>query len=224
MRTAYEIAQQRVKKKKGFFQHLTSYVVVGAFFFALNVATSFGDWWFYFPLLGWGIGLVIHYFSIFGIPGIAKYDEEWEQQAIEQEVERRANLFNIHKTESEYRLAHKKIRKKKEFYQHLGAYIAVGLFFLNLNLLTSFGDWWFQFPMLGWGIGLAIHYVTVFGIGGIGNYAESWEARAIQEEMERLKQQESGKNRKYEKEESLELREFEKEPSQQKKWDDSQLV
>lgn len=129
MRTAYEIAQKRVKKKKEFFQHFTSYIAVGTFLFALNVATSFGDWWFYFPMMGWGIGLTIHYFTVFGIPGVAKYDEAWEEEAIQQEMQRKANLFNIPMDEKEYRLARKKVRKKREFFQHLGSYIAVGLFF-----------------------------------------------------------------------------------------------
>lgn len=221
MRNAYEIAQRRVKKKKEFLQHLTSFVVIGAFLFAINAATSFGDWWFYFPMLGWSIGLMIHYFNVFGIPGLAKYNEEWEEQAIEKEVERRANLLNIHKTEREYRLARKKIRQQKGFHQHLGAYIAVGLFFLGMNVATSFGDWWFHFPMLGWGIGLTAHFLTVFGLHSIGNYTEKWEARAIEEELERVQKQQSQKR---EVESDLELRELVKEPSAQKKWDDSQLV
>lgn len=224
MRTAYEIAQKTVQKKKAFFQHLTSYGTVGAFLFTINATTSFGDWWFHFPMMSWGIGLLIHYFSVFGIPGLAKYNEEWEEQTIQEEMQRKANLFNTSMGEREYRLTRKKIRNKRGFYQHLGSYIAVGFFFVAMNMATSFGDWWFQFPLLGWGIGLAIHYVSVFGVGGISKYGERWEERAIQEEMERLKNRKSGEEPDDRVEEGLELKEFEKESGTSKKWDDSQLV
>ena len=63
----YREAQKRVKDKKSFYSHLASYLMMSIFFFVLNALTSFGDWWFYWPLLGWGIGLVMHYFRVFGV-------------------------------------------------------------------------------------------------------------------------------------------------------------
>lgn len=224
MHNAYEIAQKTVKKKKDFFQHLTSYVTIGIFLFVINVSTSFGDWWFYFPMLGWGIGLLIHYFNTFGIPGLAKYNEEWEEQTIQEEMQRKADRFNTPMGEKEYRIARKKIRNISGFYQHLGSYIAVGLFFVAMNMATSFGEWWFQFPMLAWGIGLASHYVATFGIPGVSSATQNWEERAIQEEMERLKRSKSGDFPEADSQEGLELRELEKERQESKKWDDSQLV
>ncbi|MFN7118636.1 MAG: 2TM domain-containing protein, partial [Saprospiraceae bacterium] len=62
----YEKARKRVRARKEFYQHLTSYVVMGIFFFLLNAVTSFGAWWFYWPLLGWGIGVLLPYFYVFG--------------------------------------------------------------------------------------------------------------------------------------------------------------
>ncbi len=224
MRTAYEIAQRRVKKKKEFYQHLTSFATVGAFLMAINAATSFGTWWFYFPMLGWSIGLIIHYFTVFGIPGLPKYDEEWEQRAIQQEVERKEQLFNVKIDKKEYKRIREKIKNKAGFFHHLGAYLAVGFFLVALNMATAFGNWWFQFPMLGWGIGLAIHYLTVFGFAGIGDYSEKWEERAIQQEMERLQGKAPAEVPKSDVESDLELRELEKEVVERKKWDDSQLV
>ena len=54
---AYEKARKRVKKKKDFYSHLATYLAMGAFFLALNLLTAPGRWWFYWPMLGWGIGL-----------------------------------------------------------------------------------------------------------------------------------------------------------------------
>lgn len=84
----YERARKRVKEKKGFYSHLTSYLVVGSFFFILNMITDPWDWWFYWPMLGWGIGLASHYFKVFGWPGSGAGSEEWEHREIEKEMRR----------------------------------------------------------------------------------------------------------------------------------------
>ena len=71
--------------------------------------------------------------------------------------------------------ARKHIRNLRGFYTHLGAYVAVNLFLVMVNLLTSPGFFWFLFPMFGWGIGLSIHAVVVF-LAGSG-----WEARKMEQ-------------------------------------------
>ena len=55
----YERAQARVKELKGFYIHATAYVLVNIGLFVINLLTG-GGWWFYWPLLGWGIGLAAH--------------------------------------------------------------------------------------------------------------------------------------------------------------------
>lgn len=82
----YERAQKKVKEKKEFYQHLISYLVMGVFFYILNMMTSSGSSWWYWPMMGWGIGIAMHYFQVFGIPGIGRIDEEWEQKEIEKEL------------------------------------------------------------------------------------------------------------------------------------------
>ena len=88
----YQEAKKRVKAKKEFFEHLSTYLVMGGFFFFLNAITSFGRWWFFWPMLGWGIGVMFHYISVFGVPGVGQLDQEWEQRAIQKELERMGNL------------------------------------------------------------------------------------------------------------------------------------
>lgn len=65
--TEYKRAKMRVGAIRGFYQHLQTYVLVNSFLFVLNLLTSPGDWWFYWPLLGWGIGLVSHAVSVYGM-------------------------------------------------------------------------------------------------------------------------------------------------------------
>ncbi|MEM1322844.1 MAG: 2TM domain-containing protein [Bacteroidota bacterium] len=87
----YRQAQKVVKKKKGFYSHLAVYVAVGAFFLLMNLATfdSGGrEWWFFFPLLPWGVGLAIHYFGTFGLPGTDILTKEWEERETEKEMRR----------------------------------------------------------------------------------------------------------------------------------------
>jgi hypothetical protein len=64
----YERAQARVKELKGFYIHASAYILVNIGLFVINLLTG-GGWWFYWPLLGWGIGLGVHALSVFGFSG-----------------------------------------------------------------------------------------------------------------------------------------------------------
>lgn len=46
---------------------------------------------------------------------------------------------------------------KNDVARHLAVYISVIALLAGINLLTSPGDWWVQWPALGWGIGLLSH-------------------------------------------------------------------
>jgi hypothetical protein len=78
--SAHDRIDKEVKKKKGFLTHLSVYVAMAIFFLAMNIATfSEGrEWWFFFPLIPWGVGILIHYFTVFGLPGTQKLIEKWE--------------------------------------------------------------------------------------------------------------------------------------------------
>lgn len=88
----YKQAKKRVEKKKGFYKHLSAFIAVGFFFMAMNLLTFFsGDadarvLWFFYPMLPWSIGLLIHYFTIFGLPGSRALSEEWEEEEMASEM------------------------------------------------------------------------------------------------------------------------------------------
>jgi|GEM_PF-797680 len=89
MKDDYERAKQKVKKKKEFIEHLNSYLGVMVLLFVINVFLFRGrGMWMIYPMMGWGVGLVIHYFSVFGFPGIRQIDDEWEDEEIRKEMER----------------------------------------------------------------------------------------------------------------------------------------
>jgi hypothetical protein len=52
-------SQRQAKRLRSFYSHLTVYAVVNLVLFAIDMATP-GDTWFYWPLLGWGIGVLCH--------------------------------------------------------------------------------------------------------------------------------------------------------------------
>lgn len=82
-------AKKRVKRKKGFYNHLAAFIGVGFFFFAMNIFTLFEEGpeiWFFFPLLPWSVGLIIHYLNVFGFPGTGALTPEWEEKEVQKEV------------------------------------------------------------------------------------------------------------------------------------------
>ena len=80
--------------------------------------------------------------------------------------------------------AKKRVQEKKDFYGHLISYVSVISFLAMVNILTSPDFFWFLFPAGGWGIGLAIHYFSVFGIFDVGN--KDWEDKQLEKEIKRL--------------------------------------
>jgi hypothetical protein len=53
------------------------------------------------------------------------------------------------------------LRRKAHFHRHLWSYLIVIGALLLINLLTP-GPWWFQWPALGWGIGLAFKFKAAY--------------------------------------------------------------
>ncbi|UCE32733.1 MAG: 2TM domain-containing protein [Burkholderiales bacterium] len=72
---AYERAKRRAKTKYEFYNHLIVYLVVNAFLIAVNLVTSPQSYWFVFPLIGWGVAIVIHATKVFLLPDEARMIE-----------------------------------------------------------------------------------------------------------------------------------------------------
>lgn len=59
-------ALNRLRKKREFGAHLFTYLVVNAFIIVIWAAIAGGGFfWPIFPLLGWGIGLVLHAWDVY---------------------------------------------------------------------------------------------------------------------------------------------------------------
>lgn len=75
---AYFKAKAQVKEIKEFYGNLLSYCLVMPFLIFINYYTFWEFQWFWFPLFGWGLGLTIHGFSVFG------YGTNWEERKIKE--------------------------------------------------------------------------------------------------------------------------------------------
>ena len=76
----YQRAKKRVAALRGFYVHLGVYVLVNLFLFLLDIITSPASLWFFWPLLGWTIAIVVHAFSVFGSGRLLGAD--WEEKKI----------------------------------------------------------------------------------------------------------------------------------------------
>ena len=56
-------------------------------------------------------------------------------------------------------------RRKAGFYWHLWSYVAVNMTLVVINCLVP-GPFWFQWSVLGWGIGLACHFKAIHFMRG----------------------------------------------------------
>lgn len=72
----YKKAQKRVKEIKDFYTNLISYCIVIPFLIFINLYTNSKSHWFWFPMLGWGVGVASHAFQVFGI------GESWQDKKI----------------------------------------------------------------------------------------------------------------------------------------------
>lgn len=85
-------------------------------------------------------------------------------------------------------LARKRAAAKLGWYAHAAVYVIVNAF-LFLVSAQGFGHRaWSVFPLLGWGLGLALHGVSVFVLGQGSGLRE----RMIQRERERLLRERGG--------------------------------
>jgi len=78
----YQQAKKRVDKIKGFYGNLFFYIVVNLFLLFINLKYSPEELWFYWPMLGWGIGVLFHGMRAFNYtPFLGK---DWEQRKIKE--------------------------------------------------------------------------------------------------------------------------------------------
>ncbi|MEH2115722.1 2TM domain-containing protein [Nostoc sp.] len=72
-------------------------------------------------------------------------EQKWLAQQEEERLRHRFNTF-----------------RRRAFWTHFVSFLAVNLFLILLNLITSPSYFWAIFPILGWGLGLFFHWWSVY--------------------------------------------------------------
>lgn len=80
----------------------------------------------------------------------------------------------------DYQRAKRRVHQLKAFYTHLLVFVLVMVLLAAINVATS-PVWWVQWPLIGWGIALCVHGLSVFGL--IGWLGPDWEERKIKDLM-----------------------------------------
>ena len=76
-----EAALARLEAKRDYRTHVLVYVVVNAMLVAIWALTGQGYFWPVWPILGWGIGLVLHGWKVF-------YEKPISEEEIQREMSR----------------------------------------------------------------------------------------------------------------------------------------
>ena len=85
----YDLAKEKVNKIRGFYASLIMYCIAMPSFIILNIKTSPNYYWFYFPMIGWGFGLLIQGLNAF--KNNLFLGRDWEQRKLKQFLEEETN-------------------------------------------------------------------------------------------------------------------------------------
>jgi hypothetical protein len=72
-----EVEEYLRETRRGYWEHLTSYVIVNSFLVAINLLTSSSHFWAIYPILGWGIGLAFHTAEAFQKPTGTSFERDF---------------------------------------------------------------------------------------------------------------------------------------------------
>ena len=184
--TTYQKAKDQVRALKSFYFSLMLYTIVNTgLIYIWYEYSGQGFQWFWFPLIGWGLGLLFK--------GLAAYDinfmfgRHWEERKMKQYIGKEKQSYDISVDRSEaYQNARKKVDSIKGFYSHLGVYLIVNSFIVTA-IVWNTGIHLFSFAALStpffWGIGLASHALGVFGEDLF--FGKNWEERKLKELMDK---------------------------------------
>ena len=92
----YYDAQKKVKDIRGFYEHLTVYVLCNPIVIVVNYMTSPGYLWWIWSVMGWGITIILHGLKVFNL--LPFFSKDWEDKKIKEilEKENKQRLENNH--------------------------------------------------------------------------------------------------------------------------------
>ncbi|MGL1891840.1 MAG: 2TM domain-containing protein [Spirochaetaceae bacterium] len=132
---------QEIKTNQELRTHLVTYIAVNLGLFLLNMMTSASFPWFLFVVGGWGIGMASHWGELL----VASKNLQ-EVNVITEINENELNtLINFQKS-------------RHDFYLHIISNVAVSIYLLMINIITSPGFMWSFIPIIAMAVGIASHW------------------------------------------------------------------
>jgi hypothetical protein len=83
--------------------------------------------------------------------------------------------------QARYEYAAEQVQRLKALYWHFAIFLLINGLLLAINLTTSHHRLWFVWPLMCWGIGLALHAFAVLVVGGL--WGANWEEQKIRQIM-----------------------------------------
>ncbi len=80
----YQVIRKQVRERKEFWIHLAMFVIVNAGIITFNLLKQPDKIWYHWVLVGWGAGLLLHCFQVFG----SRWEEKQIQEILRQEEEK----------------------------------------------------------------------------------------------------------------------------------------
>jgi hypothetical protein len=75
------------------------------------------------------------------------------------------------------------VKKQAGFYRHALKYVVIVALLGAVNAVASPHYWWSMWPALGWGIGLAVHGLSVYG--KISLFGAQWQKQQVEKRLGR---------------------------------------
>lgn len=82
----YLKAKKQVEEIKGFYGNVTAYVIFNLVLLTINLVSTPNRLWFFWPMFGWGIGVVIHGMRVFNYMPL--FGQKWEEKKIKEFIEK----------------------------------------------------------------------------------------------------------------------------------------
>jgi len=91
--TNYENARKRLENLKGFYWSVIAYIIVIPFLIFINFKTSWYEHkWFFYPMLGWGVGIAFQAYEVYGKDKY--FGKSWENRKLEEFMKEEENNLN----------------------------------------------------------------------------------------------------------------------------------
>jgi TctA family transporter len=74
--------------------------------------------------------------------------------------------------------ARRYVRRKRILYTIVAIWLALCLMWFAIDMLDDSSSFWFYWPMLGSGIGVAVAAIVLLGMGGL--FGVDWERRQVE--------------------------------------------